>query len=326
MVILEGVAFPLDKINHNGWGIPSSDADNAISSLQNAVVRVCSRDSPHGCDVTGDPKAEIGRVLAAWKDGGVVRTKVDITDSVASQKLTEHTWPAKWSVYGKSKAKVNGWTDGANIRSITLVTNPAWEDATFNIAASEDGENKFLFFNDYTITASVVDTMTGNEIPPGGGPSPAELAQQLADKQKMIDDLTNDKTTMADQLASVTKERDELKTLAASLKEDNSKRITTEDAKQMIAAAIAADHEVQARSAAIEKLTASRAVFGLETKPETLVNFSAAEINQQAEEYGQIEISASVGQVRYKANNGGNTGGRLKIYDPSQRLSSTGGF
>jgi hypothetical protein len=48
MVILEGVAFPLDVINKNGWGIPSSDADNAISSLQKAVFRGgCSSDFPH---------------------------------------------------------------------------------------------------------------------------------------------------------------------------------------------------------------------------------------------------------------------------------------
>ena len=257
----------MDVLNKNGWGIPSSDADNAISSLQKAVVRVCSRDAPHGCDATEDPKAEIGRVLAAWNDNGIVRTRVDITDSIANQKLNDHTWPMKWSVYGKSKAKVNGWTDGANIRSITLVTNPAWDDATFNIAASEYGENKFLFFNDFELMASVDDTMTGNNTLSAGGLSPAEFEQQLADKQKMIDDLTNEKTGLADQLASVTKERDELKTLAASLKEENSKRITTDDAKQMIAAAIAADHDAQARSAAIEKLTAARAVFGLETKP-----------------------------------------------------------
>ncbi len=325
MVILEGVAFPLDVLNKNGWGIPSSDADNAISSLQKAVVRVCSRDAPHSCDATEDPKAEIGKVVAAWIEGNAVRTKVNITDSIANQKLIEGTWPKKWSVYGKSKAKVNGWTDGANIRSITLVTNPAWDDATFNIAASEYGENKFLFYNDFELMASVDDTMTGNDTPPAGGLSPAEFEQQLADKQKMIDDLTNENTGIVAQLASVTKERDELKTLAASLKEENSKRITTDDAKQMIAAAIAADHEAQARSAAIEKLTAARTVFGLETKPESLVNLSAADINKQAEEFGQIEISASAGQIRYQANNNANTG-RLKIFDPFQRLGPNGGF
>lgn len=317
MVILEGVAFPLDTINHNGWGIPSSDADNAISSLQNAVVRVCSRDSPHGCDITEDPKAEIGRVLAAWKDGGVVRTKVDITDSVASQKLKEHTWPAKWSVYGKSKAKVNGWTDGANIRSITLVTNPAWDDATFNIAASEDGENKFLFFNDYTIVASVDDTMTGNNTPPPGGPSPAELAQQLADKQKMIDDLTTEKTTIAEQLATVTKERDDLQTVAASKDVELSKRITLEEADKMFASRLRDHEEAKAKVAAMERLTAARKARSLETNPDEYKTLTAADITKRAEEFEQITLSAS-SQVNYTSNNSSN-GARLKVFDPFKR-------
>jgi len=93
----------LDVLNKNGWGIPSSDADNVISSLRNAVIRVCSRDSPHGCDLSEDPKAEIGRVLTAWNDNGLVRTTIDITDSIATRKLRDGVWPYKWSVYAKSK-------------------------------------------------------------------------------------------------------------------------------------------------------------------------------------------------------------------------------
>jgi len=52
MVIIEGVAFPLDSLNKNGWGVPASEADNAISSLKNAVIRVCPRNSPHLYDVS----------------------------------------------------------------------------------------------------------------------------------------------------------------------------------------------------------------------------------------------------------------------------------
>lgn len=35
MVIIEGVAFPLDNINKNRWGVPAAEADSAISSLKN---------------------------------------------------------------------------------------------------------------------------------------------------------------------------------------------------------------------------------------------------------------------------------------------------
>ncbi|WP_156811056.1 hypothetical protein [Methanomethylovorans hollandica] len=32
MVIIEGVAFPLDFLNKNGWGVPSSDAGCYMTS------------------------------------------------------------------------------------------------------------------------------------------------------------------------------------------------------------------------------------------------------------------------------------------------------
>ena len=45
-ITIEGTAFPLGKINKNGWGIPFSEADNIISSLKNSVLRICPRDAP----------------------------------------------------------------------------------------------------------------------------------------------------------------------------------------------------------------------------------------------------------------------------------------
>lgn len=323
MVILEGVAFPLDVLNKNGWGIPSSDADNAISSLQSAVVRVCSRDSPHGCDVSEDPKAEIGRVLAAWNDNGIVRTRVEITDSVANQKLMDRTWPMKWSVYGKSKTINNGWTEGANIRSITLVTNPAWDDATFNIVASEDGENKFLFFNDFSISASVVDTMTEQNNTPPGGASPAEFEAKLKEQQGIIDALTKDKTDLLSQIEALNTQLGELKTVAASKDAELAKRITLEEAQKLVASAIAADHEKQAKDAILAKLVAAREARGLAPKTEELQVLTAAQLQSALDDLEAIDLSAST-QVRYQANNG--NGGRLKIYDPLQRLGPNGGF
>ena len=323
MVILEGVAFPLDVLNKNGWGIPSSDADNAISSLKNAVVRVCSRDAPHGCDISEDPKAEIGRVLAAWNDNGIVRTRVEITDSVANQKLMDRTWPMKWSVYGKSKTKNNGWTEGANIRSITLVTNPAWDDATFNIAASEDGENKLHFFNDFSISAPVVDTMTEQNNTPPGGTSPAELEAKLKEQQGIIEALTKDKTELTSQIEALNTQLGELKTVAASKDAELAKRITLEEAQKLVASAIAADHEKQAKDAILAKLVAARETRGLAPKTEELQVLTAAQLQSALDDLEAIDLSAST-QVKYQANNG--NGSRLKIYDPLQRLGPNGGF
>lgn len=67
MVIIEGTAFPLDKLNSNGWEVQSSKANNAISSLNNVVIRIYPCDSPHGCDYSEDLNAEIGKMLGAWK-------------------------------------------------------------------------------------------------------------------------------------------------------------------------------------------------------------------------------------------------------------------
>lgn len=319
-MIIEGIAFPLDALNKNGWGIPSSDADNAINSLKNAVVRVCSRNSPHGCDITEDPKSEIGRVLDAWKDGSNVYTKVDITDSVAATKIKEGTWQKKWSVYGKAGAINEGWTNGASLKSITLVTNPAWEQSTFDVAASADMENKLLFFNDFSITASVGNTMDDNNITPPGGAIPAEFEQQLADSKKLIESLTGEKDSLAEQITALTKERDELKTVAASLKEEAGKMVSMDEVKQMIAAAKAEDREQQAHEAALVKLIAARAELGLETKAEAYAELSASAIEEAAAEWGQVQISASANQIKYPSNVTASSA-RLKIFDPF-----TGGY
>jgi len=39
-ITIEGTEFPLGEINKNGWGIPFSEAYNAISSLKGSVIRI----------------------------------------------------------------------------------------------------------------------------------------------------------------------------------------------------------------------------------------------------------------------------------------------
>ena len=314
MVIIEGAAFPLDVLNKNGWGVPSSDADNAISSLQNAVIRICPRDSPHGCDVSEDPNAEIGRVLAAWVDGNKVLTKVDITDSIAQQKLIEGTWPKKWSVYAKSKKLKDGWTEGIDVRSLTLVTNPAWDDATFEIAASDDGELGIRFFQPFELSASVVDTMTENITPPTGGASPAEFEAKLKEQQGIIEALTKDKTDMASEIEALNTQLGELKTIAASKDAELAKRITTEDAQKLVASAIAADHEKQAKEAALEKLVAARKERGLDPKTEELQTLTAAQINSALDDLEKINLFAST-KFSYSSTSGG-ASSKPDIFDP----------
>jgi hypothetical protein len=300
MVIIEGTAFPLDTLNKNGWGVPASEADSAISSLKNAVIRVCPRDSPHGCDYSEDPKAEIGRVLDAWKEGQVIKTRAEITDSVASQKIQEGTWPKKWSVYSKAAALKNGWAHGVSNRSLTLVTNPAWDESTWEIAASDDGQIGIRFFEQFSIVASVDDIMPDEpQTPPAGGASPAELEQQMSLKQKEIDDLKASNGTLNEQIEALNKEVGDLKTLAASKDTELSKRITMEDAQKLVASAITADKEARDREAALVKLTAARKDLNLETKPEDYKSLTAADIDRQTEEFSKIKLSAA---VKYPSN------------------------
>ncbi|MDP2216412.1 MAG: hypothetical protein Q8J68_03885 [Methanolobus sp.] len=309
MVIIEGTAFPLDTLNKNGWGVPASEADSAISSLKNAVIRVCPRDSPHGCDYSEDPKAEIGRVLDAWKENDRIRARAEITDPVASQKISEGTWPKKWSVYSKAAALKNGWAHGVTNRSLTLVTNPAWDESTWEIAASDDGQIGIRFFEQFSIVASVDDTMTENNTPPTGGVSPAELDKQIADKQKEIDDLKASNGTLTEQITTLTTEVEGLKTVAASKDAELSRRITMEEAQKLIASAIAADKEVRDREAVLEKLTAARKELSLETRPEDYKNLTAADLEKMVDEFGKIKLSAAA-PVKYPSASGSGTVGR----------------
>ncbi|MCS3923224.1 hypothetical protein [Methanosalsum natronophilum] len=43
MVIIGGTAFRLDSFNKNVWGVPASEANNAVESLNKTVVRICPR-------------------------------------------------------------------------------------------------------------------------------------------------------------------------------------------------------------------------------------------------------------------------------------------
>ncbi len=143
-LFIEGLAFPLNQKNTNGWGIPETEADNAIKTLQSSVIRICPRDGPHDCDFSEDPKAEVGRIVAAWRDGDVIKAKGQITDSIAAQKIADGTWEKNWSTYIQaSNIDSEGWATGIKARSMTLVRNPAWSQAAWEVTASEEGNSRF---------------------------------------------------------------------------------------------------------------------------------------------------------------------------------------
>lgn len=298
MVLIEGVAFPLEEKNSNGWGIPLTEAENAISSLKNAVIRVCPRNEPHGCDFSDDPFSEIGYVADAWKEGNEIRVVANITDSIASRKIQDGTWANGWSIYSHYQDEVDGWLSGVNIKSLTLVQNPAWDKAVWTKAASSEEHSSLLFYKPFKIL--VGNTMTETTPTPGGGGIPAEYDALLKEKENIINELTTTKTkletefqALKEQYEAVNSELSALKNAAASKDVELSKRITLEEAQKMIAAAIEADHEAQAKEQALCRLAAARKKGNLETNADDYMPFSASEINKLAEDFEKLANSAS---------------------------------
>lgn len=132
-LLIDGPVFPIGKLNKNGWGIHSDAIESAIASLKTSVVRICPRtnENEHWCDLTGDRKAEIGRVADAYyfEESDEVRAVVLINDSVAVQKLVDGVWPLTWSVYGEAELDESGFAHEYHNKSVTFVDHPAWDDA-----------------------------------------------------------------------------------------------------------------------------------------------------------------------------------------------------
>ncbi|MCS3924413.1 hypothetical protein [Methanosalsum natronophilum] len=315
MVLIEGTAFPIGMINKNGWGIPSSEIENAVKSLLSSVVRVCTRDSEHGCDVTEDPRTEIGRVVDVWSTGDEIRIRADITDTLAQQKILEGTWEPTWSVYGKALSiEDEGWVNGYENRSVTLVRKPAWDEAKFNIVASktepELEPNQLFFSSKYTPIQSQstgVDSMTKQTETETESeseniqPRVEELQRQLGEKERQITDLKEIEVSNTKLQSRV----NELETVLASYEKDRATSVPMSKVNELIesksneiAAARIQDYKDElSRSLALEKLTAARQELNLDTKPDEYQHLNASELEKLAMEFEGIKVHASKNNV-----------------------------
>lgn len=227
-LIIEG-KIPINVINKRGWGIPDEDVHNAINSVKNAVIRICNRNGDaHSCDDIGDPYSEIGRVIDAKREGGFIKTEVAITDRIAKQKIEDGTWESKWSPYGHAKTVQNGWTHGLNIESLTLVRNPAWDDAAFNISASDKG---------VTLELPLISLFANDVSKKEGSKGKKENMEEKDKKTFTQDDV--DKTVKAaiDKATKETQDKvkaDTVNAVKAALEET----VTKSDADKMVKAAL----------------------------------------------------------------------------------------
>lgn len=311
-LFIEGIAFPLNQKNANGWGIPASEADNAIKTLQSSVIRICPRDGPHDCDFSEDPKSEVGRIVAAWREGDVIKARGQITDSVAAQKIADGTWEKNWSTYIQaSNIDSEGWATGIEARSMTLVRNPAWSQAAWEIAASEDGNSRFRTLSQFTLIASQKE---GETIPDD---TIEDLKKQIEEKDKIIEELKPVAASVPElekQIEGLTASLEDLKgkleeknALIASLEKGKARSLTLEEAQKLVASELEKyKAEVQAaneRDTAFKAFASAREKLGIETNPEDFKTLTAADLNKLAEDLGNVKLGAS--GVQYPAGNPG---------------------
>ena len=162
MLTATGTVFTVGKPNANGWAIPEGEVEHAITSLKSSVVRICNSRDEHACDRDGDRYAEIGQVADAWREGEQVIAKANITDSEAARKLKEGTWKPTWSLFGTGDNK-DDIINNLNIESLTVVRRPAFKEAKFTLAGSEE----HLIIEDTGDTPSedtTIETSEGSEM------------------------------------------------------------------------------------------------------------------------------------------------------------------
>ena len=213
-LFVQGLAIPLDIKNVNGWGIPPSELNNVLSTIKASSLKICPGEA-HACDYSGDPNGRIGVFDSAWEAPEGVYARYKVTDSVAVRKLKEGTWnDLKWSMYGDSKTNPvlnDGWAGGVSVKSMTLVKNPAWSQAHYQVAASADGDTELRLFSDFQLIAS--QSTEGENIPE------EELKaanSKLVELQKEIDTLKKSTSVSASTIEEL---NTQVTKLAASVSE-----------------------------------------------------------------------------------------------------------
>jgi predicted nucleic acid-binding Zn-ribbon protein len=197
-LFIQGLAIPLDVKNVNGWGIPSSELDNAVTSLKASQLRICPGEA-HACDLPMDPKGRIGHIIDAWEELDGIHAKAEVTDSEAARKLKEGTWnDYKWSIVVDSNPHPrfnNGWTTGTKVKALTLVKNPAYSQARYQVAAAveENAPVELHLFSDFQLIASdesLTKSIEGDPIPEDYEKTISELTASKAELEKKITELT----------------------------------------------------------------------------------------------------------------------------------------
>lgn len=347
-IVIQGIAFPLGSINLNGWGVPLSEAENAINSLKKSVIRICNRAEEHFCDLIEDPYSEIGRITDAWQEGNSIYARGEITDSEAETKILEGTWDKKWSVYGVDHGTIDGFSQGFQAKSMTLVRFPAWPEAVWHVSASETGKRGLSFSSDFEVLGASDNfskkcscrKKQGGHMPQDNKDKTveeqlAEAQAQLTEANKQIEEMKGQAGQIETLTASNKKlEEDNKKNLAriAALEKDKAVSLTLAEVNELITkseakAASQAKNEVKEemrREAALNRVAAARKTLGMkEVKTASLDSLKAEDLEETASDLEELVKKASKDDEDPKGpvypvyassaqGNGANTG----IYNP----------
>lgn len=168
---ISGPLIEIGSKNKNGWGIPEDEVQNIIKDLEGTPLKICSGQdaitNEHSCDYNWDPKAAIGTIKQAFQKDGWIHATGQVTDSEATRKVKEDTWPKKWSVFLTYRGKKeNGMLTGTKGRSVTLVRKPAYPGAGFKAGgAMEEIDTQDGIFDEVLLTAAGIQGMHPNLIP-----------------------------------------------------------------------------------------------------------------------------------------------------------------
>lgn len=139
-MIIEGNLLELNTKNGNGWGIGDSEVENLLKTLPGVPLKICSGKealtNEHSCDYIWNPNAQIGKIVSAEKIGNWIHTKAEVTDPEVRRNIQIGNLSKKWSIFAGYSDKINDMLQGTKALSVTLVKNPAYPNAGYNVAAS----------------------------------------------------------------------------------------------------------------------------------------------------------------------------------------------
>jgi hypothetical protein len=137
-MIISGNLLEIGIKNGNGWGIPDSETSNLLESLPGVPLKMCSGaetlKNEHHCDYAWDNNAQIGKIVSAEKVEDWIQATAEVTDPDVQKNIRAGNLSKKWSIFTGYQDKLKDMLQNTKALSVTLVRNPAYPGAGYDIA------------------------------------------------------------------------------------------------------------------------------------------------------------------------------------------------